>query len=196
MRPVSSGLEETLSQAGSNRDELFRVLAHYEKEGDSLKLRAAQFLLENMAGKAYATGRVVDEYCAFMDSVFRTGHKSEEELPSIYEQYEKQARYLKEEPVLALDARTLTADYLIRNIDEAFAVWDRPWNRHLSFNEFCEWILPYRVSGEVPEEWRARWNRTHRAPVSKQVKIKRNPFEMSGFSLFCQMPETQRSAEY
>ena len=92
MRPVSSGLEETLSQAGSNRDELFRVLAHYEKEGDSLKLRAAQFLLENMAGKAYATGRVVDEYCAFMDSVFRTGHKSEEELPSIYEQYAKQAR--------------------------------------------------------------------------------------------------------
>ena len=61
---------------------------------------------------------------------------------------------MKEEPVIALDARTLTADYLIRNIDEAFAVWDRPWNRHLSFNEFCEWILPYRVSGEVPEEWR------------------------------------------
>ena len=88
-----------------------------------MKLRAAQFLLETWR-EAYATGRVVDEYCAFMDSVFRTGHKSEEELPSIYEQYEKQARYLKEEPVIALDARTLTADYLIRNIDEAFAVWD------------------------------------------------------------------------
>ena len=42
----------------------------------------------------------------------------------------------------------------------------------------------------------ARWNRTHKAAVSKQVKIKPNPFEMSGFSLFCQMPETQRSAEY
>ena len=40
------------------------------------------------------------------------------------------------------------------------------------------------------------WNRTHKAAVSKQVKIKPNPFEMSGFSLFCQMPETQRSAEY
>ncbi len=40
------------------------------------------------------------------------------------------------------------------------------------------------------------WNRTPKAPVGKQVKIKRNPFEMSGFSLFCQMPETQRSAEY
>lgn len=154
MHSVSSELEETLSQAGSNRGELFRVLAHYEEEEDSLKLRAAQFLLENMAWKAYATGRVVEEYFAFMDSVFRTGHKSEEELPLIYGQYERQARYLKEKQVIALDARTLTADYLIRNIDEAFAVWHRPWNRHLSFDEFCEWILPYRVSGEVPEEWR------------------------------------------
>ena len=154
MHSVSSELEETLSQAGSNRGELFRVLAHYEEEEDSLKLRAAQFLLENMAWKAYTTGRVVEEYFAFMDSVFRTGHKSEEELPLIYGQYERQARYLKEKQVIALDARTLTADYLIRNIDEAFAVWHRPWNRHLSFDEFCEWILPYRVSGEVPEEWR------------------------------------------
>ena len=154
MHSVSSELEETLSQAGSNRGELFRVLAHYEEEEDSLKLRAAQFLLENMAWKAYTTGRVVEEYFAFMDSVFRTGHKSEEELPLIYGQYERQARYLKEKLVIALDARTLTADYLIRNIDEAFAVWHRPWNCHLSFDEFCEWILPYRVSGEVPEEWR------------------------------------------
>ena len=48
MHSASSELEETLSQAGSNRGELFQVLAHYEEE-DSLKLRAAQFLLENMA---------------------------------------------------------------------------------------------------------------------------------------------------
>ena len=44
--------------------------------------------------------------------------------------------------------------------------------------------------------WRLVWNRTHKAAVGKQVTIKRNPFEMSGFSLFCQMSETQRSAEY
>ena len=43
---------------------------------------------------------------------------------------------------------------------------------------------------------RSPWNRTLKAPVSKQVTIKRNPFEMSGFSLFCRMSETQRSAEW
>ena len=42
----------------------------------------------------------------------------------------------------------------------------------------------------------ATWNRTHKATISKQVTTKRNPFEMSSFSLFCQMPKTQGSAEY
>ncbi|WP_336525501.1 hypothetical protein, partial [Bacteroides acidifaciens] len=52
------------------------------------------------------------------------------------------------------------------------------------------------VRASVPNVCLAQWNRTHRAHVGKQVTIKRNPFEMSGFSFFCQMPETQRSAEY
>ena len=56
--------------------------------------------------------------------------------------------------MLNWDVQTLSADYLIQNIDEAFAVWNRPWNRHLTFEEFCEWILPYRVGTEIPEVWR------------------------------------------
>ena len=48
----------------------------------------------------------------------------------------------------------------------------------------------------VAAVWRAMWNRTHKATISKQVTTKRNPFEMSSFSLFCQMPKTQGSAEY
>ena len=171
MRSTYSNLEETLSQAGNNRNELFQVLIHYEEEGDSLKLRAAQFLLENMNEKAYITGLLVDEYCAFMDSVFQTGHKDKKEITSILNQYEKQACYLKEKPIISLDVQTLTADFLIRNIDEAFAVWNRPWNRHLSFNEFCEWILPYRVSAEVPEEWRTLY-RERFEPLLQSDKIK------------------------
>lgn len=43
---------------------------------------------------------------------------------------------------------------MIQNIEEAFAVWGRPWNKHLTFDEFCEWVLPYRVGTEIPESWR------------------------------------------
>ena len=37
-------------------------------------------------------------------------------------------------------------------------------------------------STEVAQLCLAAWNRTHKAAVGKQVTIKRNPFEMSGFA--------------
>lgn len=150
---VSPGVAEAMSKAGANRSELFRVLQHYEENGDSLKLRAAQFLIGNMADKGYLTGKAIDEYYAFIDSVYQI-RQEEYDIPYIYDAFRRQAVHLKERPDIKWDVQSLSADYLIKNIDEAFAVWDRPWNRHLAFDEFCEWILPYRVAAEIPEEWR------------------------------------------
>lgn len=67
MKIVEPGIEETFSKAGKNRAELLHVLQHYEESSDSLKLRAAQFLLENMADKGYLTGRSIEEYYNFID---------------------------------------------------------------------------------------------------------------------------------
>lgn len=54
------------------------------------------------------------------------------------------------------DIHVITADYLIRNIDQAFVVWKkRPWNKDLSFDDFCELILPYRIGDETLEDWRS-----------------------------------------
>lgn len=153
MKTAAPGLEEAFSKAGSNRSELLRVLRHYEESGDSLKLRAAAFLIGNMADKGYLTGVAIDEYYAFIDSVYQI-EQEEYDTKYIYETFRKQAKYQKEPPLFKGDVQTLSADYLIRNIDEAFAVWNRPWNQHLTFEEFCEWVLPYRLSSETPEEWR------------------------------------------
>ncbi len=47
----SEALEQALQMAGDNRAELEKVLAHYSHApADSLKLRAAVFLIENMPG--------------------------------------------------------------------------------------------------------------------------------------------------
>ena len=153
MRIVEPGIEEAFSKAGKNRAELLHVLQHYEESSNSLKLRAAQFLLENMADKGYLTGRSIEEYYNFIDSVYQI-KQEEYDIPYIYATFRQQAKYLKENPVLNWDVQTLSADYLIQNIDEAFAVRNRPWNQHLTFEEFCEWILPYRVGTEIPEAWR------------------------------------------
>lgn len=53
------------------------------------------------------------------------------------------------------DAHVITAAYLIENIDFAFKLWnEKPWNKHLSFADFCEYLLPYRVGNEPLENWR------------------------------------------
>ena len=42
-------LDDALDMAGSNREELEKVLRHYEKDEDTLKYSAAKFLIENMS---------------------------------------------------------------------------------------------------------------------------------------------------
>lgn len=87
----------------------------------------------------------------------------------------------------------------------AFIRGNDPTYTHIYEGKWVEDTLPYGVIHRLASTEHSKgvanaclqwWNRTHKAAVSKQVKIKPNPFEMSGFSLFCQMPETQRSAEY
>lgn len=166
MKSVAPGSEEAFSKADDNRSELLRVLRHYEESGDSLKLRAAAFLIGNMADKGYLTGAAIDEYYAFIDSVYQI-KQEEYDIPYIYETFRQQAQYLKKKPVLHWDVQNLSADYLIRNIDEAFAVWNCPWNQHLTFEEFCEWVLPYRVGDRNPGSMANAVPRTVRTTVDE-----------------------------
>lgn len=153
MQTAETGVEEALSKAGGNRKELFRVIRHYQDSGDSLRLKAALFLIENMADKYYLTGNLINEFYTFVDSVYQI-RQPEYDIPAIYDAFKNKAKYKEEKPQVNWDVQTLSADFLIQNIEEAFAVWGRPWNKHLSFDEFCEWILPYRVATEIPESWR------------------------------------------
>lgn len=53
--------------------------------------------------------------------------------------------------------QSIQADYLIRNIDLAVDEWQSGlWAKHLVFEEFCEYILPYRFGSERIEEWREK----------------------------------------
>ena len=54
------------------------------------------------------------------------------------------------------DVEVMTADYLINSIDHAFKQWkNRPWAKHLSYEEFRDWILPYKVTEyQSLDNWR------------------------------------------
>ena len=58
-------------------------------------------------------------------------------------------------PQKVQDVKIVTAGFLIQNIDSAFVQWkEGPWARHLDFEDFCEYLLPYRISNEPLEYWR------------------------------------------
>lgn len=135
---TSDGVEETLAQAEDNRKELFNVIQHYQEKGDSLKLNAAMFLIGNMKNKYYLSGNEIDTYYQFIDSVFMI-KQAEYDVATLCEAFIKKTEmtYQSFQPNISYDAKTLSAEYLINNIEEAFAVWNKPWNKHLNFSDFC-----------------------------------------------------------
>ncbi len=154
--PRVDRLEYALCLSGDNRPELEKVLARYSSSpSDSLKYRAAVFLIENMPGYGYYEGPVLDnflEYYHLLRSVRLKRQSPDVAVDSINKKYGKfdlSSLHYKE------DIHTVDSAYLCRNIDWAFRVWEeQPWGRNVGFRDFCEYILPYRVGNETLADWR------------------------------------------
>jgi hypothetical protein len=151
-------LEEALELSGNNRVELEKVLDHYANE--PLKLKAARFLIENMPEHfSYLNQTYVEKYYDEIDSVNQHTNLSNEELADRYKAIV--SKYSKA-PSLVQDLQIVSADYLIDNIDRAFNDWQNGnWATHLNFEEFCEYLLPYKVSEyQTLDNWREYFSDT------------------------------------
>ena len=132
----------TLHFSEEKRTELEKTLDHYQKKSE--KLLTAQFLIENMP---YHLS--IDEY--FLDqnsnkyrpdlSIIKE-NKIQQHFDSLFSKGHKIVREKR------YDIETLDSAYLVNNIELAFSVWDKKWARNTSFEDFCKYILPYRVQAE------------------------------------------------
>ena len=131
------------------------VIAHYAKLGDAEKLRAARFLVSNMRLHSFKDSPLLDKYYAGIEQI-----NKKYKYPACVEQYDRLYEELGRPADVKVrsDADALTAAGLIENIDMAFTDWRNGlWARHLTFDEFCEYLLPYRVGSEkVSPGWRKR----------------------------------------
>lgn len=136
--------------AGENRSELEKVLKKYEH--DELKYRAAVFLIENMIYHQYRAGEWVEIYNKYFE-YYGTGRYTPEE---VYEKIKQEEGDLYSKSwVLKKDIEEVDSAYLTGNIEWAFKVWqEQPWGKNISFDEFCEQILPYRTGNETLSIWR------------------------------------------
>lgn len=146
----NNSLEKALAKSGNNRSELEFVLAHYKQNPkDSLKYIATKFLIENMYIHFYYSP--YPEYFPILDSL----NKSPLESDSIYIVLDSIAKsVVVPKTITNMDLNTLSKEFLITHIDQSFSNWEAsPWFQEISFDNFCEFVLPYNTFYEKRENW-------------------------------------------
>lgn len=169
---VPPEVAEALEEAGANRASLEAVLAHYDTKETREQYAAACYLIAHM--RWHSVGGTVVRYDPRLDSCWTAatrayvgltqGHTVDElnRKPMSKLMNDTAAAMRKgrqalrlDEPVVRVavrpDVQALDGGFVRRVVDHAFALRERsPWARQLSFADFCEYVLPYRVIGSYP----------------------------------------------
>lgn len=147
-----TSLEAVLRVAKDNRIELEKVLYRYQKDPtDSLKYKAACFLIENIPFYTYSDGEQLENYKSYYTWLKKSKGKTPQQVvDSIKKIYGPMKEPSKKRDIMEIDSA-----YLCHNIDWAFKVWqEQPWGKNISFETFCEYLLPYRIGDEPLTYWR------------------------------------------
>lgn len=148
----STKLETALKEAGENRKELEKVLDFYKTNpADSLKYKAAVFLIENLPYR-YSC-KPIPGYEKAFDSINKFPVKANREghLKKIFKLIPKNYDFDTFESTPEINQ--ITSQFLIQNIELSFKAWNSiPKDKRASFDDFCNYILPYKTANEPFEE--------------------------------------------
>lgn len=153
----SKKIKIALKYASNNAAEIQKVIDHYSKlSDDSLKLKAACFLIENMVGKGSLIYLEVNDKGICSYDLFKKdiGIDSILKLKKKFEDSTHNGKIVFKNSFFQEDLKLIKSSELIENIDYAFMAWKLPWSKTLSFTQFKEYILPYRISDEALQNWR------------------------------------------
>lgn len=165
----NKSLDQSFEIAGDNKEEILKVIQYYKNDPE--KLDAVYFLVSNMKNKHSLVGEDIENF----DSVFLildSLHKSKIKIPVISPVF--QAKWdslvklhgfpMKYGIEKSYDLKCVKAEYLIENIDAAFKEWKtNNFLKELTFNQFCEYILPHRIKTERLENWRRELNHQYKS---------------------------------
>lgn len=148
---TNNKLEIALKEAEGNRPELEKVLRFYKENlSDSLKYKAAVFLIENMPN--HTSYKTIKGFQGAFDSIYNYPKSDfrRDVFENILDSVSKNNSKITE---LFSDIKVLTSDFIINNIELSFEAWNKvPKNRRASFDDFCNYILPYKTTNEPIEE--------------------------------------------
>lgn len=153
---TDDALEIALQKAGKNRGEMEKVLEHFHQSPkDSLKYRAARFLIENMPGHITYSNDSINQlraqkyklpYNKSRWAVYLQAELLQTRYASLFEDNKLQT---------SEDIETLTSEFLIEHIETVFRKLDScAWSQDINFEDLCEYLLPYKIGQENAVLWR------------------------------------------
>jgi len=177
---------------GKNKKEFRKVLDYYSNPEDSLKLRAAEFLIQNMENHFYYQ----TDSKAKIDSFFRNINVGlnidsfqnkdlywwlrDEVMNITVASGLRDGSLAKPRYLRRPDINNIKAEFLIENIEYAFKAWEFPWARDYSFENFCKYILPYRYGNEEPVAWRKLLYEEY-VWIKDSIKNSNDPLEAASY---------------
>ena len=148
-------LERALRLAGDNRSELESVIRHYADSPQ--KKDAAVWLIENMPGHVSLGGDYAG-YCDAMDSILagRREFKAYEEFEAYWQEIVDLEKIWHPRVKNVKDIEVIDSAMLVGDVDAAFEAWQNgEWAGHLDYEQFKEWLLPYKCfEGQPLFPWR------------------------------------------
>ncbi len=154
---IPEPVRKVIGLSGLNKAEFLTPMVLFEAAKDSLKLKSLYYLIANMGGHYEITWQI-------QDSTGKAYSFPINDYPD-YKTLKRHLRLLREKvgelkvvhDSIFLDVKTVKAGLLTQNIDTAFKYWQHPvYKRHIySFDDYCNFILPYRVANEKAEPFRS-----------------------------------------
>jgi hypothetical protein len=165
----SVATEASTSARADYRQKYKSVLCHYsQKPVDSLKYKAALFLIDNMEGHGSPEGIGIRNYIQRI-------HKMEKaegirQLQAAWYTSQKEGS-----TDIVPDSTIISSDFLINDIDDAFFSWNQSqWKDSITFRQFCQYILPYRINDEhLGENWRRPLRERYGSIIEHETNMKK-----------------------
>ena len=110
-----------------------RTVEYYRQQGDTLKMKAAEYLRDNSMYHQSIPRYLTDS----------AGHRimdidyNDFDTDTMFVDYLRSNGYYFTEGDMIADHETITDEYLRKNIELAFDSWQKPWAKSIGFNDFC-----------------------------------------------------------
>lgn len=142
-----SSCRQSQERAVFNREAL---LYHYTLPEDSLKKQAISFIINNISTHYSDIPVFTNRLTGREMSLDLTAIENKSILLQIIEQHHLDISFRS-----VPDTTIVSNTFLLQDLEQAFRLWNKyPWADQVPFEIFLNYLLPYKVHGEKPADWR------------------------------------------